>query len=108
MKYEVLTAVAKLAKEDRLTKEEIEKVPYEVIKGDVARYRCCVYKERAIVLERAKLAAVFLANGDNIDAELIDITPDEHIIYVIEAACDKYPINILKLFRIIWMKLVWM
>jgi [FeFe] hydrogenase (group B1/B3) len=89
----VLTAVAKLAKEDKLTKEEIEKIPYEVIKGDTAMYRCCVYKERAIVLERAKLASCFLANGDTIDEEFIDITPDEQIIYVIEAACDKCPIN---------------
>ena len=93
LKHEVLTAVAKLAKEDRLTKEAIEKVPYEVIKGDKAMYRCCVYKERAIVLERAKLASGFLANGDKVDTELIDIRPDEQIIYVIEAACDKCPIN---------------
>ena len=64
LKHEVLTAVAKLAKDDKLTKEAIEKVPYEVIKGDTAMYRCCVYKERAIVLERAKLASGFLANGD--------------------------------------------
>ena len=40
LKHEVLTAVAKLAKDDKLTKEEIEKVPYEVIKGDTAMYRC--------------------------------------------------------------------
>ena len=56
-------------------------------------YRCCVYKERAIVLERAKLASGFLANGDTEDLELIDIRPDEQIIYVIEAACDRCPIN---------------
>ncbi|MBD7912915.1 4Fe-4S dicluster domain-containing protein [Clostridium cibarium] len=93
LKHEVLTEVAKLAKEDKLTKDEIEKIPYEVIKGDTAMYRCCVYKERAIVLERAKLASGFLANGDTIDEDFIDITPDEQIIYVIEAACDKCPIN---------------
>ena len=92
LKHEVLTEVAKLATKDKLTKEEIEKVPYKVIEGDVAMYRCCVYKERAIVLERAKLAAGFLANGDNKE-ELIDITLEEQIIYVIEAACDKCPIN---------------
>ena len=93
IKHEVLTEVAKLAKEDKLTTETIEKIPYEVIKGDKARYRCCVYKERAIVLERAKLASGFLANGDNVDGEYIDIRPDEQIMYVIEAACDRCPIN---------------
>ncbi|MGL4772358.1 MAG: 4Fe-4S dicluster domain-containing protein [Clostridium sp.] len=93
LKHEVLTEVAKLAKDDNLTKDNIEKIPYEVIKGDKANYRCCVYKERAIVLERAKLAAGYLANGDSVDDELIDIRPDEQIIYVIEAACDRCPIN---------------
>lgn len=93
LKHEVLTEIAKLAKDNKLTPLEIEKIPYEIIKGDKARYRCCVYKERAIVLERAKLAAGYLANGDNVEAEFIDIRPDEQIIYVIEAACDKCPIN---------------
>lgn len=93
LKHEVLTEVAKLAKENILTKEEIEKIPYRIIKGDKALYRCCVYKERAIVQERAKLASGFLANGDLEDGELIDIRPDEQIIYVIEAACDRCPIN---------------
>ncbi|MGL5352478.1 MAG: 4Fe-4S dicluster domain-containing protein [Clostridium sp.] len=93
LKHEVLTEVAKLAKEDKLTPLEIEKIPYEIIKGDKAKYRCCVYKERAIVLERAKLAAGYLANGDNACDEFIDIGPDEQIIYVIEAACDKCPID---------------
>lgn len=93
LKHEVLTEVAKLAKNNKITLESIEKVPYEVIKGDIAQYRCCVYKERAIVLERAKLAAGYLANGDNPEPDLIDIRPDEQIIYVIEAACDRCPIN---------------
>lgn len=93
LKHEVLTEVARLAKNDLLTKEEIEKVPYKIIKGDKALYRCCIYKERAIVLERAKLASGFLSNGDSEEDLLIDIRPDEQIIYVIEAACDRCPIN---------------
>ena len=93
LKHEVLTEVVKLAKDDNLNKETIEKIPYEIIKGDKAMYRCCVYKERAIVLERAKLATGYLSNGDNIDDEFIDIREDDQIIYVIEAACDRCPIN---------------
>lgn len=93
LKHKVLTEVALLAKKGNLTQEEIEKIPYKVIKGDKALYRCCVYKERAIVLERAKLASGYLANGDIEDGELIDIRPDEQIIYVIEAACDRCPID---------------
>ncbi len=36
LKHEVLTEVAKLAKEDSVTLDNIEKIPYEVIKGEVA------------------------------------------------------------------------
>lgn len=93
LKHEVLTEVARLAKNGELSTESIEKIPYEIIKGDKAMYRCCVYKERAIVLERAKLAAGYLANGDNIDDEFVDIREEDQIIYVIEAACDRCPIN---------------
>ena len=93
LKHEVLTEVARLAKDNNLTVESIERIPYEIIQGNKATYRCCVYKERAIVLERAKLAAGYLANGDNIDDEFVDIREDDQIIYVIEAACDRCPIN---------------
>ena len=93
LKHEVLTAVAKLAKEDSVTLNNIEKIPYEVIKGNKPTYRCCVYKERAIVLERAKLASGCLADGDKVEYKLVDIRPDEQIMYVIEAACDRCPIN---------------
>lgn len=93
LKHDVLTEVARLAKDDNLTIESIERIPYEIIQGNKAMYRCCVYKERAIVLERAKLAAGYLSNGDNIDDTFVDIKEDDQIIYVIEAACDRCPIN---------------
>ncbi|SHF12599.1 4Fe-4S dicluster domain-containing protein [Clostridium fallax] len=93
LKHEVLKNVAILAKEDRLNLDSLEKVPYEIISGDKAQYRCCVYKERAIVEERAKLAAGYLADGDRADEKLIDIKDSEQIIYVIGAACDRCPIN---------------
>ncbi|SHJ71670.1 [FeFe] hydrogenase, group B1/B3 [Clostridium cavendishii DSM 21758] len=93
LKHEVLKSVAILAREDKVTLDELEKIPYEIIKGDKAEYRCCVYKERAIVIERAKLAAGFLADGDNKEVNLKDIKDHEQIIYVIDAACDRCPIN---------------
>ena len=89
LKHEVLTEVAKLAMKDLVTEENIEKIPYEVIKGDVAHYRCCVYKERAIVLERAKLAAGFLANGDSENKNLIDIKENEVTALIGPSGCGK-------------------
>ena len=63
LKHEVLTRVAVLAKENKICKEELEKIPYAMIEGEVANYRDTVDTEREVVLERAKLAAGYLANG---------------------------------------------
>ncbi|MBE6043331.1 MAG: 4Fe-4S dicluster domain-containing protein [Clostridium thermopalmarium] len=92
LKYEVLRDVAILAKEERLTQSELEKIPYDIIKGDKPKYRCCVYHERAIVKERAKLAAGYLADGDR-PSDLVKAKDDDPIMYVIQAACDTCPIN---------------
>ncbi|MCY6484362.1 4Fe-4S dicluster domain-containing protein [Clostridium aestuarii] len=92
LKYEVLKNVAVLAKEGRFTQNEIDKIPYEVIKGNKPKYRCCVYHERAIVKERAKLAAGYIADANSIEYVHSQDKNDE-IIYVIEAACDTCPIN---------------
>lgn len=92
LKHLVLKQVVILAKENRLDNEELEKIPYEIIKGDRPQYRCCVYKERAIVTERVKLAIGCLPNGTK-NEPLIDIQDNDQIIYVIPAACDRCPIN---------------
>ena len=81
MKFEVLKNVAKLAYNDEL--EKLLKLPYEIIKGKRAKYRCCVYKEREIIRERA-----ILASGNNIDSE----SPDANV-FVVPAACEGCPIN---------------
>lgn len=90
LKHEVLTRVAILAKEGNITKEKIEKIPYSIIIGDKPKYRDTVQQERDIVLERAKLAANFLPNGNDAQ-ELIDIEERKQILYVIKAACDRCP-----------------
>lgn len=92
LKYLVLKEVAILTRENKLTKEELEKVPYKIIKGDKAEYRCCVYKERAVVYERAALASGFLPPDDTA-LDLIKIQNKNHIMHVLPAACDKCPID---------------
>lgn len=92
LKYLVLKEVAKMALADRLGEEDLERIPFDIIKGDKAEYRCCVYKERAIVYERAKLATGCLPNGQ-VAEEFIHVEDEDQIIYVIDAACDKCPIN---------------
>lgn len=94
LKHEVLTEVVKLVKDKNLSVESIEKVPYEVIKGDTPTYRCCVYKERAIVLDRAKLATGYYPNSNTEGEHVYTKLPDNNqVIYVIEAACDRCPLN---------------
>ncbi|KEH90867.1 iron hydrogenase [Clostridium novyi A str. BKT29909] len=92
VKYEVLKEVAILAKEDRLDKENVENISYNLIKGDKPQYRCCVYHERAIVKERVKLVAGYIPNGDS-PKYIKQDDNDGKIMYVIEAACDRCPIN---------------
>lgn len=92
LKYLVLKEVAKMTLENRLNKDELDRMPFEIIEGDRAEYRCCVYKERAIVHERAKLAMGCLPNGQ-IAEELVNVEEEDQIIYIIDAACDKCPIN---------------
>lgn len=90
LKHEVLTRVAVLAKENKMTKEEIEKIPYNMISGESPTYRDTVTQERDVVLERAKLAAGYLPNGKE-GKDLIDISEQQQILYVIKAACDRCP-----------------
>lgn len=92
LKYLVLKEVATMAKENRISKEELEKVPFKVITGDKAEYRCCVYKERAIVYERATLASGFIPN-QGVESNLTKIKDDGQILHVLSAACDKCPID---------------
>ncbi|SFC43351.1 4Fe-4S dicluster domain-containing protein [Clostridium uliginosum] len=90
LKHDVLTNIVKLAKEDKVTKEELQKIPYDMIKGEEPTYRDSVVRERNILLERSKLAAGFFPNGENAD-ELIDIEEEKQILYVIKNACDMCP-----------------
>jgi [FeFe] hydrogenase (group B1/B3) len=92
LKYEILKEVAMLAKNDKLTKLELEKIQYRIIDGQKAEYRCCVYKERAVVYQRAQLASGHMP-CDNTTLQLVDIQNEDAIIYVLPAACDKCTID---------------
>lgn len=54
IRHKVFTSVSKIAYNGKL--EEIENIPYEIIKGDVGKYRDSTFLERAIVSERIRLA----------------------------------------------------
>ncbi|NLV85948.1 MAG: 4Fe-4S binding protein [Clostridiales bacterium] len=79
LKFRVLSEVTRLAYEDRLL-EGITDIPKTIIPGKVPTMRCCVYKERAILTERTKLAM----GGDK---------KNPNIIEVIDIACDECPVG---------------
>lgn len=76
LKYKVLREVARRAW-DGLTPDEVLDIPKAIVPGKVPTMRCCVYKERAILGERVKLAM----GGDRTG----------NIIQVIDIACDECP-----------------
>lgn len=79
LKYKVLREVARLAWDDRL-QEDLLDIPKIIVPGKVPTMRCCIYKERAIVGERVKLAM----GGDK---------ENPNVIEVIETACDECPMG---------------
>ncbi|MDI9540095.1 MAG: 4Fe-4S dicluster domain-containing protein [Bacillota bacterium] len=87
IKYRVLREVASLAWQDKLL-ENLLDIPSTIIPGNSATMRCCVYKERAILSERVKIAMGGDKNNPNV-IEIIDIACDEcpDAGYVITETC---------------------
>ena len=79
LKYKVLKAVAKGLFNNTLL-EEYNEIPAQISPGPKSTMRCCIYKERAIVLERMKLA---LGGNKNIN----------NMVEVIRIACDECPLG---------------
>ena len=75
LKYKVLREVARHAWNDTLLENVLE-IPMTIAPGRIPTSRCCVYKERAILGERVKLAMGGNKNISNV-IEVIDIACDE-------------------------------
>ena len=87
LKYRTLCEVAKHAFDDTLM-ESIWGIPKSIVPGKKSTMRCCVYKERAILGERVKLAMGGNRNNPNI-IETLDIACDECPVsgYDVTAVC---------------------
>ena len=75
LKYKVLREVARQAWNDTLL-ENVLDIPKIIVPGKTPTMRCCVYKERAILAERVKIAMGGNAERQNV-IEVIDIACDE-------------------------------
>ena len=87
LKYKVLREVAKEAWNDTLFDNIID-IPKTIVPGNEPTMRCCVYKERAILAERVKIAMGGDKNNPNV-IEVIDIACDECPVggYEVTSAC---------------------
>lgn len=79
LKYKVLREVAREAYAGTLAENAID-IPKTIVPGKTPTMRCCVYKERAILAERVKIAM-----GGNRE--------NPNVIEVIDIACDECPMG---------------
>lgn len=78
IKYKVLREVAYQAWHGNEAFAEFNTIANNVIPKDQPPQRCCIYKDRAVVAERVRLAIGGSKNND-------------HIVQVIDIACDECP-----------------
>ena len=79
LKHSVLRETARLAWEDKLTTGVLD-IPEKIIPGPEPSTRCCIYKERAIIGARVKLAM----GGDRSNPNVVE---------VLSVACDECPVT---------------
>lgn len=98
IRRQVLTEVARLAFEGQILRK-IEDLPYKLYDQGIRNYRCCQFKERAVLKERIRLA---LGEDPVLDREplvnaAIRALKKEKIngpmLKVIDIACDHCPID---------------
>lgn len=82
LKHGVLYEVARMAWEGRL-EEGRDEIPYKMIPGPQAQFRCCIYKEREIIRQRVRLAEGKCPSGKD----------TKNVVQVISSACEGCPIS---------------
>lgn len=79
LKYKVLTKIIKRSYEGGLELAPYE-IPKEIVPGPKSDMRCCIYKERAVLEERVRMAM----GGDKNNPNIIETLP---------VACDECPVE---------------
>ncbi|MBO5339577.1 MAG: 4Fe-4S dicluster domain-containing protein [Oscillospiraceae bacterium] len=81
LKVRILAEVARLTWDNRLDNAaSLLDIPETIIPGPEANLRCCIYKERAIVNSRVKMAM----GGDKSNPNVVEVLP---------IACDECPVT---------------
>ena len=105
IRHEVFKEVAKIAfdAEPDKVNDAIEGIPYTIVPTEQPHYRESVYRERAVVSERVRLAMgmslrpqdkpVHITAGVD-QSDISDRYYDPPLMQVIPSACDKCPENV--------------
>lgn len=83
IKHDVLHEVAKMAWNGELEQRRDE-IPYIMIPGPQAQFRCCIYKEREVIRQRVRLAEGKCPTSGK---------DTRNIVQVISSACEGCPIS---------------
>ncbi len=99
IKRQIYTLLAKYAYEGRLA-EKIEGLPGHLANENTPRFRCCEYKEQAILAEWIKLALGFNPGKfknmslSEMVKQIDRLEEDKQVIHVLSKACDRCPMDI--------------
>jgi [FeFe] hydrogenase (group B1/B3) len=93
---EILVRLARLFVNGKLV-EEVDRIPVDVLSGDETPYRCCVYKERAILRTRCLAALGFRVEEDDEFTPLSEYArralarekPSSPVMTVLDIACNE-------------------
>lgn len=83
IKHDVLHEVARMAWRGEL-EERRDEIPYKMIPGPQAQFRCCIYKEREVIRQRVRLAEGKCPTSGK---------DTRNIVQVISSACEGCPIS---------------
>lgn len=97
LRRQVFEEIAKVAYESDNVNNDIEAIPYIITEGDVPKYRESIYRERAIVAERVRLAMGLSLRPENKPVHITSNLEESNIsdkyyepplMQVIPSACD--------------------
>ena len=106
IRQQVFAEIARLAYEGGDYADKLERLPFELIPGEISTYRDSIFLERAVIGERLRLAmglpvqrlADYARVSDGIEAAL---SPESYyekpLINVIKFACNKCPDNVVRI-----------
>ena len=88
IKHKVLQEVAKLAYDKKL-EEGKELLPFQMIPGPKARFRCCIYKEREIIRQRVSDIMILVISSACVECSIARYVVTDNCRKCIKRSCQQ-------------------